>query len=124
VEEKNWLKDNRWPDVLEALRLRHGRRNRSDCQAGIWANYFVCMLAGKDLLVSVTDHCLGSRNYVNVILKESRAEPVLPRVSQDELAQMVGTTRSRVSRFMKKFRGSLALSITPTAAGCRSTTAS
>lgn len=36
--------------------------------------------------------------------KESRAEPVLPRVSQDDLAQMVGTTRSRVSYFMNKFR--------------------
>jgi CRP/FNR family cyclic AMP-dependent transcriptional regulator len=36
--------------------------------------------------------------------KESRAEPVLPRVSQDNLAQMVGTTRSRVSHFMNKFR--------------------
>jgi CRP-like cAMP-binding protein len=36
--------------------------------------------------------------------KESKAEPVLPRVSQDDLAQMVGTTRSRVSHFMNKFR--------------------
>jgi CRP/FNR family cyclic AMP-dependent transcriptional regulator len=36
--------------------------------------------------------------------KESRAEFVLPRVSQDDLAQMVGTTRSRVSNFMNKFR--------------------
>jgi CRP-like cAMP-binding protein len=36
--------------------------------------------------------------------KESRAEVVLPRVSQDDLAQMVGTTRSRVSHFMNKFR--------------------
>jgi CRP/FNR family cyclic AMP-dependent transcriptional regulator len=36
--------------------------------------------------------------------KESRAEPVLPRVTQDDLAQMVGTTRSRVSHFMNKFR--------------------
>ncbi len=36
--------------------------------------------------------------------KESRAEPVIPRVSQDDLAQMVGTTRSRVSHFMNKFR--------------------
>jgi CRP/FNR family transcriptional regulator, cyclic AMP receptor protein len=36
--------------------------------------------------------------------KESRAELVLPRVSQDSLAQMVGTTRSRVSHFMNKFR--------------------
>lgn len=36
--------------------------------------------------------------------KESRAEPVFPRVSQDDLAQMVGTTRSRISHFMNKFR--------------------
>jgi CRP-like cAMP-binding protein len=36
--------------------------------------------------------------------KESRAEPVLPGVTQDSLAQMVGTTRSRVSHFMNKFR--------------------
>jgi CRP-like cAMP-binding protein len=36
--------------------------------------------------------------------KESRAEPVLPGVSQDSLAQMVGTTRSRISHFMNKFR--------------------
>jgi CRP/FNR family cyclic AMP-dependent transcriptional regulator len=36
--------------------------------------------------------------------KESRAEPVIPRVNQDTLAKMVGTTRSRVSHFMNKFR--------------------
>jgi CRP/FNR family transcriptional regulator, cyclic AMP receptor protein len=36
--------------------------------------------------------------------KESRAEVVIPRVNQDTLAQMVGTTRSRVSHFMNKFR--------------------
>ena len=36
--------------------------------------------------------------------KESRAETVIPRVNQDTLAQMVGTTRSRVSHFMNRFR--------------------
>jgi CRP/FNR family cyclic AMP-dependent transcriptional regulator len=36
--------------------------------------------------------------------KESRAESVVPAVNQDTLAQMVGTTRSRVSLFMNKFR--------------------
>ena len=48
--------------------------------------------------------------------KESRAEPVLPGVSQDTLAQMVGTTRSRVSHFMNKFRN-WALSITAITTG-------
>jgi CRP/FNR family transcriptional regulator, cyclic AMP receptor protein len=36
--------------------------------------------------------------------KEARAETVLPRINQENLAQMVGTTRSRVSHFMNKFR--------------------
>jgi CRP-like cAMP-binding protein len=36
--------------------------------------------------------------------KEGRSESVLPRVNQEHLAQMVGTTRSRVSHFMNKFK--------------------
>jgi CRP/FNR family transcriptional regulator, cyclic AMP receptor protein len=36
--------------------------------------------------------------------KESKPEPVLPKVSQETLAAMVGTTRSRVSYFMNRFR--------------------
>jgi CRP/FNR family cyclic AMP-dependent transcriptional regulator len=36
--------------------------------------------------------------------KESRPESVIPKVSQDTLAAMVGTTRSRVSYFMNRFR--------------------
>jgi len=36
--------------------------------------------------------------------KDSRSETVVPRISQDNLAQMVGTTRSRVSHFMNNFR--------------------
>lgn len=36
--------------------------------------------------------------------KEGRPEPVIPPVSQETLAEMIGTTRSRVSFFMNKFR--------------------
>jgi CRP/FNR family cyclic AMP-dependent transcriptional regulator len=36
--------------------------------------------------------------------KESKAESVIPIISQDNLAQMIGTTRSRVSHFMNRFR--------------------
>jgi CRP/FNR family cyclic AMP-dependent transcriptional regulator len=36
--------------------------------------------------------------------KESKSEAVIPKVSQDTLAQMIGTTRSRISYFMNKFR--------------------
>jgi CRP/FNR family transcriptional regulator, cyclic AMP receptor protein len=36
--------------------------------------------------------------------KENHTETVIPRVSQETLAEMVGTTRSRVNFFMNKFR--------------------
>src|SRR3989454_3763653 len=36
--------------------------------------------------------------------KDGQHEAVVPRISQETLAEMVGTTRSRVSFFMNKFR--------------------
>ena len=36
--------------------------------------------------------------------KEGKPEPVIAKVSQETLAEMIGTTRSRVNFFMNKFR--------------------
>jgi CRP/FNR family transcriptional regulator, cyclic AMP receptor protein len=36
--------------------------------------------------------------------KAGHPEPVVPKISQETLAEMVGTTRSRISHFMNKFR--------------------
>jgi CRP/FNR family cyclic AMP-dependent transcriptional regulator len=36
--------------------------------------------------------------------KEGKPETVIPRISQETLAEMIGTTRSRVSFFMNRFR--------------------
>ena len=36
--------------------------------------------------------------------KEEKPEPILAKISQGTLADMIGTTRSRVSFFMNKFR--------------------
>lgn len=36
--------------------------------------------------------------------KEGRPEPILAKISQETLTEMIGTTRSRVSHFMNKFR--------------------
>lgn len=36
--------------------------------------------------------------------KEGKPEPIIAKVSQETLAEMIGTTRSRVSHFMNKFR--------------------
>jgi CRP-like cAMP-binding protein len=36
--------------------------------------------------------------------KEGQPQPILAKISQETLAEMIGTTRSRVSHFMNKFR--------------------
>ena len=36
--------------------------------------------------------------------KEAKSEAIIPKISQEVLAEMIGTTRSRVSFFMNKFR--------------------
>ena len=36
--------------------------------------------------------------------KEGKPETVIPKISQETLAEIIGTTRSRVSFFMNKFR--------------------
>jgi CRP/FNR family cyclic AMP-dependent transcriptional regulator len=36
--------------------------------------------------------------------KEGKPEPVITKISQETLADIIGTTRSRVSTFMNKFR--------------------
>lgn len=36
--------------------------------------------------------------------KTGRPEPIIAKISQETLAEMIGTTRSRVSHFMNKFR--------------------
>jgi CRP-like cAMP-binding protein len=36
--------------------------------------------------------------------KEGKPEPAIAKISQETLAEMIGTTRSRVSFFMNKFR--------------------
>ena len=36
--------------------------------------------------------------------KEGKPEPIIPTISQETLAEIVGTTRSRVNFFMNRFR--------------------
>ena len=36
--------------------------------------------------------------------KENQPEKVVPKISQEILAEMIGTTRSRVNLFMNKFK--------------------
>jgi Crp-like helix-turn-helix domain len=51
-----------------------------------------------------TDVHLGNVGLMANFGKETKPEPVIAKISQETLAEMVGTTRSRVSMFMNKFR--------------------
>ncbi|MBZ5499491.1 MAG: Crp/Fnr family transcriptional regulator [Acidobacteriia bacterium] len=93
-------------EKLLVMRLLHERHEISEL--------FVAHLLSRNIRYEgdlVNQFFNSSENRLARILlllshfgKESRAEPVLPEVSQDNLAQMIGTTRSRVSHFMDKFR--------------------
>jgi CRP/FNR family transcriptional regulator, cyclic AMP receptor protein len=60
----------------------------------------------------LVDHLINSseKRLAQVLLlmahfgKEGKPEPVIAKISQDTLAEMIGTTRSRVSFFLSKFR--------------------
>jgi CRP-like cAMP-binding protein len=60
----------------------------------------------------LVDHLFNSseRRLARVLLllanfgKEGKPEPIIPKITQETLAEMVGTTRSRVSVFMNRFR--------------------
>jgi len=60
----------------------------------------------------LVDHLFNSseKRLARVLLvlahfgKEGRPDPVIAKISQETLAEMIGTTRSRVSFFMNTFR--------------------
>lgn len=62
----------------------------------------------RDLCAQILDH--SERRLARVLLKltqigvEQREAVVLPKISHDTLASMVGTTRSRITYFMNRFR--------------------
>jgi CRP-like cAMP-binding protein len=75
---------------------------------------FIAHLLSRNIRIEedLTDQLFNSceRRLARVLLllanfgKESPPEPVIANLSQQTLADMVGTTRSRVSFFMNKFR--------------------
>lgn len=79
-----------------------------------FSDRFVQHLLSRNIRVQedLVDHVFNSSEMrlARILLllahfgKDGTSEPVLPRVSQDTLAKMVGTTRARVNFFMNKFR--------------------
>jgi CRP/FNR family transcriptional regulator, cyclic AMP receptor protein len=79
-----------------------------------FSEMFIAHLLGRSIRVEadLVDQLFNSseKRLARLLLllanfgKESSPEPVIPKISQETLAEMIGTTRSRVSFFMNKFR--------------------
>ena len=79
-----------------------------------FSDMFVAYLVARNIRYEedLVDHFLNSseKRLARILLllahfgKEGTPEPVVPKISQETLAEMVGTTRSRVSFFMNRFR--------------------
>jgi CRP-like cAMP-binding protein len=97
-----WARTRRYDDPsndLEVLSSHH--RIASSLRAD--------MIFGKDNLIDQLFNSSEKRLARLLLLlanfgKEGKPEPIVGKISQETLAEMIGTTRSRVSFFMNKFR--------------------
>ena len=79
-----------------------------------FSELFIAHLLGRSIRVEadLVDQLFNSseKRLARLLLllanfgKEGTPEPVIAKISQETLAEMIGTTRSRVSFFMNKFR--------------------
>jgi CRP-like cAMP-binding protein len=80
----------------------------------LFAELFMAYLLAHTIRIEedLVDHLFNSseKRLARVLLllahfgKEGKPETVIAKISQETLAEMIGTTRSRVSFFMNKFR--------------------
>jgi CRP-like cAMP-binding protein len=83
-------------------------------QEPAFSEKFIAHLLGRSIRVEadLVDQLFNSseKRLARLLLllanfgKEGEPEPVIAKISQETLAEMIGTTRSRVSFFMNKFR--------------------
>jgi len=102
--------------ITEGAVLKIDRREmiRALHQEPALSDIFVSYLLARNLRVQedLVDQLFNSseKRLARILLllaqfgKEGTPETVIPKISQETLAEMVGTTRSRVSFFMNRFR--------------------
>jgi CRP-like cAMP-binding protein len=83
-------------------------------QEPAFSELFIAHLLGRTIRVEadLVDQLFNSseKRLARLLLllahfgKEEKPEPMIATISQETLAEMIGTTRSRVSFFMNKFR--------------------
>ena len=83
-------------------------------QEPAFSEMFIAHLLGRTIRVEadLVDQLFNSseKRLARMLLllanfgKDGKPEPIIAKISQETLAEMIGTTRSRVSHFMNKFR--------------------
>ena len=96
------------------VRLEKAAMIRVIRQEPAFSEMFIAHLLGRTIRVEadLVDQLFNSseKRLARLLLllanfgKESKPEPLIAKISQETLAEMIGTTRSRVSFFMNKFR--------------------
>jgi CRP/FNR family cyclic AMP-dependent transcriptional regulator len=93
-------------DKIEMLRVLHAEQELSD--------HFIAYMLARNIRVEedLIDQLFNSseKRLARTLLllarygKQDQPDGILPKVSQETLAEMIGATRSRVNFFMNKFR--------------------
>jgi CRP-like cAMP-binding protein len=101
-------------DECSIMRLEKARMIRVLREEPAFSEVFVAHLLSRSIRVEedLVDQLFNSseKRLARVLLllanfgKEGQPEPLIPKISQETLAEMVGTTRPRISFFMNKFR--------------------
>jgi len=101
-------------DVSTIVRIEKAAMIRVLHDETSFSELFMAYLLSRNLRIQadLVDHLFNSaeKRLARILLllahygKEGKPEPVIPKISQDTLANMVGTTRSRVSFFLNKFQ--------------------
>jgi CRP-like cAMP-binding protein len=101
-------------DESSIMRLEKTRMMRVLHDEPAFSEVFVAHLLARSIRVEedLVDQLFNSseKRLARVLLtmanygKEGQPVPIIPKISQETLAEMVGTTRSRVSFFMNRFR--------------------
>ncbi|HLJ89937.1 MAG TPA: Crp/Fnr family transcriptional regulator [Candidatus Angelobacter sp.] len=100
------------PTIL--LRIERKEMARVLHEEKLFSELFVAYLLGRNIRIQedLVDQLFNSseKRLARALLllaqfgKDGAPETVIPKISQEVLAEMIGTTRSRVSFFMNRFR--------------------
>ena len=97
-----------------ALKIERGEMIRVMHEEHAFSDLFLAFLLGRSMRIQadLVDHLFNSseKRLARILLllaefgKPGEPETLIPQITQETLAEMIGTTRSRVSFFMNRFR--------------------